>query len=417
MKSASWRQVTPYRVELRQGGGWLSVFGLPFFAAGVFMWLSATGVVHSEGLDSPALARVVLPLMATVFTAVGATLVFGRVWTAIDRAEGTLEYQWGLLVAMHTTTMRLGDCQAIVIGFTPGDSDSADAFPLTLTSSSAGHRKIFSASSYADARACATLIARLLNVEIEDATSDHAVRVAASTSALSLSERLRQDGPDHGPMPRPSNARSEVRAEGNGVRITIPAAQTHPFLIVATMIPVAVVVAVFGPLRDFFRATKTPDPIGWIFFGFFAFLFAVIPGMTVLNAMIRARRGATIVTVSTEEIRIDDRGAWRTTNTGVYSAADIFDVDYSTSESMMASARRTALATARESDGMAAQPTAVSPGLERVLTRIVAFTRSKGITLKTRRALVSFGAGLDDDEIRYLHALVRRALAGSSRLL
>jgi len=96
--------------------------------------------------------------------------------------------------------------------------------------------------------------------------------------------------------------------------------------------------------------------------------------------------------------------------------AEIFDVDYSTSESMMASARRTALATARESDGMA-QPTAVSPGLERVLTRIVAFARSKGITLKTPRGLVSFGAGLDDGEIRYLHALIRRALAGSSRLL
>jgi len=416
VKSTSWRQVTPYRVELRQGGGWLSVFGLPFFAAGVFMWLSATGVIRSEGLDSPALARVVLPLMATVFTAVGATLVFGRVWTTIDRAEGTLEQQWGLLVALHTTTTRLGDCQAIVIGFTPGDSDSADSFPLTLKSASAGHRKIFSASSYADARACATLIARLLNVELEDATSDHAVRVAATKGGLSLSERLRLDGPDQGSMPRPSNMRSELRAEGNGVRITIPAGPVNLFVIVATVIPIVIIVAVFGPILGWFSKTKTTDPIAVIFFGSIAFLFAAIPAMSVVNTFVRARRGATIVTVSTEGIRIDDRGAWRTTTTGAYSAADVFDVDYSTTESMIASARRTALAAARESDGMA-HPTAVSPGLERVLTRIVAFARSKGITLKTRRGLVSFGAGLDDEELRYLHALIRRALAGSSRLL
>jgi hypothetical protein len=415
VKSASWRQVTPYRVEVRQGGGWLSVFGLPFFGAGIFMWLSVAGIVRSEGLDSPAQARVVLPLMALLFTAVGAALAFGRAWTAIDRAEGTLEHQWGLLVPMRTETSRITDCIAVVIGFTPGDSDSADSFPLTLKSRGGSQRKIFSASSYADARECAALVARLLNVDIEDATSDHAVRVAASKGALSLPERLRIDGPDQDPMPRPSNMRSEVRAEGNGVSITIPAGPVNPFLIVATLVPVAIIVAVFGPILGLFSKTKTTDPVAGFFFGSLAFLFAALPSLSVVNAIIRARRGATIVTMSPDGIRIDERGAWRTTTTGTYSAADVFDVDYSTTESMMASARRTALATAREADGMA-HPTAVGPGLERVLTRIVAFARSKGITLKTRRGLVSFGAGLGDDEIRYLHALTRRALGGSPRL-
>jgi hypothetical protein len=414
VKSASWRQVTPYRFEIRQGGGWLSVFGLPFFAAGVFMWLSVAGVVRSEGLDSPALARVVLPLMALVFTAVGAALVFGRAWTTIDRAEGTLEHQWGLLVAMHTETTRLGTCLAIVIGFTPGDSDSADAFPLTLKSSNAGHRKIFSASTYADARECASAVARLLAVEVEDATSDHAVSMPASQSALPLSERLRSERSGDPPT-RPSNMRSEVHAEGNGIRVTIPAPPVHPFLIVATLVPVAFVVTVLGPAKVFFDLTKTPEPMGWVFLGFFA-LFAVIPGMTVVNAIVRARRGATIVTVGNDGIRIEDRGAWSTTTTGSYSAADIFEIDYSTTESTMAAARRTALTIARESDRMARPPSAVSPGMERVLTRIVAFARRSGITLKTRRGLVTFGAGLDDREIQYLHALIRRALVGSPQL-
>jgi len=377
------------------------------------MWLSLAGAVPAKGLDSSTITWIVLPLAALAFTGVGATLVFGRVWTSIDRAEGTLEHQWGLLVAMHSTTTRLGQCLAVVIGFTPGDSDSADAFPLTLKTSSAGRRKIFTTSTYADARECAAAIARLLNVDVEDATSDHAVRVAASRSALSLPERLRLDGPDQDPLLRPANTRSDVRSEANGVCITVPAAPVHPFMIAATLVPVAIIVAVFGPVLGLLWKAKTSDPLGGLVFGSLIVLFAAIPGMSLVNGIIRARRGATIVTVSTEGIRIDERGAWRTRTTGAYSPADIFEVDYSTTESTMAFARRTALAIARKSDGMARPATVVTPGLERVLTRIVAFARRSGITLKTRRGLVTFGAGLDDREIQYLHALIRRALAGS----
>jgi hypothetical protein len=121
--------------------------------------------------------------------------------------------------------------------------------------------------------------------------------------------------------------RSEVRSEGSGICITIPAAPAHPFLIAATLIPVVIVVALFGPFNEFFHKTKTPDPIGWVFLGFFAFLFAGLPGMTALNAILRSRWGATIVTVSKDGIRIEERGAWRRTTTGDYAAADIFDLD------------------------------------------------------------------------------------------
>ena len=77
----------------------------------------------------------------------------------------------------------------------------------------------------------------------------------------------------------------------------------------------------------------------------------------------------------------------------------------------MASARRTAVAAAREADGLS-RTTTLSPGMERALTSIVSLTKSNGITLKTRAGFVKIGAGLSDDEIRYLHALLRRTLAG-----
>jgi hypothetical protein len=122
-----------------------------------------------------------------------------------------------------------------------------------------------------------------------------------------LAERLGVDGREEATTTRAPNMRSEVRSEGSGIRITIPAAPAQPFLIAATLIPVVIVVALFGPFNEFFHKTKTPDPIGWVFLGFFAFLFAGLPGMTVLNAILRSRWGATIVTVSKDGIRAPHR--------------------------------------------------------------------------------------------------------------
>ena len=64
--------VTPERLQIREGGGCMSVFGIPFFAAGVFLFLSLLGIVPvSNADDLPTLAWPLLVLMAIAFTAVG----------------------------------------------------------------------------------------------------------------------------------------------------------------------------------------------------------------------------------------------------------------------------------------------------------------------------------------------------------
>ena len=42
------------------------------------------------------------------------------------------------------------------------------------------------------------------------------------------------------------------------------------------------------------------------------------------------------------------------------------------------------------------------------------FANGRGLTVKTRTELTSFGEGLGDDEVRYLHAVIVRALHGGS---
>jgi hypothetical protein len=69
-------QPAPGRLQIREGGGALTLFGLPFFAVGVFLLLSTAGLVtvdRDDPISTPAMV-----LLGTMFTIVGAILSFGR---------------------------------------------------------------------------------------------------------------------------------------------------------------------------------------------------------------------------------------------------------------------------------------------------------------------------------------------------
>ena len=131
---------------------------------------------------------------------------------------------------------------------------------------------------------------------------------------------------------------------------------------------------------------------------------------TIASSFLRSRRGATIIEASTEGLRIFERRIWRTRQTAALAADDILDVDYSSRESSTASARQAA-----EEQTFAAYPDAshsISPRVERMVAALARFARAKGVTIKTREGITSVGHGLEDDEIRYLWSVLRRAIAG-----
>ena len=148
-------------------------------------------------------------------------------------------------------------------------------------------------------------------------------------------------------------------------------------------------------MAAFFARTRAPDYVSRIFLAVFVLGFAGVPALTCLNALVRARRGRTIVSVSRE---------------GIHRGGDIVDVDYSTRESASAAARRAAEQQALAAYGKAVAAGGVSPRAERVLLALARFARSGGITIKTTRGLTTFGEGLEDEEVRYLHSVIRRAL-------
>jgi|GEM_PF-987070 len=83
-----------------------------------------------------------------------------------------------------------------------------------------------------------------------------------------------------------------------------------------------------------------------------------------------------------------------------FPAAEILGLDYGTAEEAFASARRDAERRVLPGGG----------GVPKWVTAMRRLVKSKGITVRSRTGLFTFGAGLPDDEVRYLHALIVRAL-------
>ena len=111
----------------------MSVFGIPFFGAGVFLFLTLLGIVPLSNADEqPTLVWPLMVLMAIAFTTVGGVLVFGRSWTTVDRAQREVVKQMGLIVPLHQRTIPLDGYTAIRLGFVEGDSDTSDKFPVAL---------------------------------------------------------------------------------------------------------------------------------------------------------------------------------------------------------------------------------------------------------------------------------------------
>jgi len=408
----SFRHLGPDRIQIRQGGGVLAIFGLPFFAAGVFMLLTIFGVIKMSNADEVSLpGQFGLLLMGLVFTAVGGALSFGRGWTTIDSTRREVIKQYGLMVPMYTTAQRIDEFNIVTLGFVRGDSDSADTFPVTLRSRAGVDLKLDSSTQYGDARAYATAVAALLRLDFEDATTDHPVRVPAGQADISLPQRLQMDGLQNEPA-RPPDARSEVTREPDGIRITIPNPRAHPVAIALTLIPVAISAAFVSPLFRFFRQTRTPDPVGWAFIGFILLFFGVLPAMTALNGYLRSRRGRTIVTVSPRGIDIRERGAWKAGPVNSLPASEILDIDFSTSESVTTAARLAAEQRVRASSGSGTASAKIGPRTQWLLTTLTRYAKGHGITIKTRQGLTTFGQGLTDEETRCVHSLIRRALAG-----
>jgi hypothetical protein len=399
------RQTAPDRVVIREGGGCLSAFGTPFLAAGVFVTLIGLQVIPVSNRDEvPSWAWPLIFLMGLAFVAVGVHLVFGRRWTTLDRGKGVIVLQSGVLVPQKREQRDLSDFAVVRIRFEAGDSDTTDRYPVTLQGrADRADTTLSSPTDYAVAREQAQFASGFLRLPLVDATTDHEAVVSAGgeTTASSQSRAA-----------RPPFMKSEVEQTRGQVRIVIPGPRFQPHILLGLFIPVALAGYFVPGLLEFFERTGTPGYVQVFFAGFILLFFGVLPAIGTFNGIIRSIRGRTTVEATAAGIRIEEQGAWRRRAT-VIPAAEIFGLDYGLAETSLRAYARAHAERFRRPQPVGKLPgPAPAGGAPAWMRRLVT---SRGVQVKCRQGIVPFGAGLPDDEVRYLHALVESALGEVKR--
>src|ERR671912_1944898 len=113
MPPPSFQHPTPGRIEVREGGGCLAIFGLPFLLVGVAAaGLGFAGLELQEYAIAPDTSQLALMIIGATFTLVGGAVVFGRSWIMLSSAERTIVKRVGLLFPMTTRTYRVDDYTA-----------------------------------------------------------------------------------------------------------------------------------------------------------------------------------------------------------------------------------------------------------------------------------------------------------------
>ncbi len=413
-KAGPFKQVAPDRLQIHEGGGCILLFGIPFFVAGIFVSLIGLGILPVENADEvPAWAWPLIVLMGLVFVAVGGGLVFGRSWITLDTSRGRVVKQQGLLVPMRQQEYSLHDYHAVAIRFEAGDSDTADRYPVILKANgNSADLTLSSSTQYGEARQGAAFVARFLRLPLVDASTDHESVIVWGQVDETFQERLRSSDDRREDEVRPIIMRSQIHESDSGLHVLIPGPGFRPSALLGFAIPGGILAFVVPNLVQFFRQTETPQFVQAGFISLIVFLFGLLPLLAVIHAVIEAMRSHTLVTAASDGITIEERGAWRTRRTRV-PAEEILDLDYGTAQTALQDARRSAERYVAQSGRLASLPKGYDTSSPRWLSLSNKLVKSRGVTLKCRSGLYTFGAGLPDEEVGYLYLAIKRALAGA----
>lgn len=381
-------------VELRQGGGCLGLFGLPFFLAGVFLLLGSLGIVRvKDEFQRPLTGRV--PAAAgLVFLAAGGGLLFGRRSVIFDVPIGSITRRFSAIAPLRTEHRSLAEFNAIVIGFQVGDSESVDRYPVRLRAIAGKDFTISSPAQFAESRTQAEYLARLLRLPMTDVTTEHEVILAPERAGETLQQRLK--GATVETPPAHASMRSSIDQSGGETTIVIPRRTSLAGGVISAVVGSVGLIIVAPTLWRLLSTPGAPFNARLPFLGFILFFFGVLP-LASAAAAFGLIRGKIVVRASISGLVIE-RGAGRA-RTETILAADILDIDYSTMQGIVESTRRSVAGPNK--------PPVQGPALT-----LLKHLPNKGVIVKCRSGLITFGEGLPAEELGFLVWTLKRSLAG-----
>lgn len=397
-------------LEIKEGGGFLSLFGLPFFAAGVFLLLGALGVIKfNNANEASEFTYPILGILGLAFTIVGGFLVLGRTWIRIDRGTGTIRKLKGLIAPLRGKSHNLREFQTVTMRHDPGDSDSAERFPVTLASTTARDFLLTNPTDYGTACTQAAYVAEFLHIPMEDATTDNVKRLSPGDLKTTLPERLRTTERDNDNPSQPLSMRSRIERLNGELKLTVPIAPFRLWRQFPSVVVIGFAVYMYFASAEFFRGTNTPHAIETVMHAFLLLFFVALPLLGIIKAVLRAQLGYSRLTVTSREVVISERGILRTKSRKL-DIADIIDIDYHrTKLNLTPDGRLSPSEMSRMKPGASPNVT-IPPLLVKILSYVSRFAASRGILIKSRKGIFAFGAGLPDDEATWLTRQLRNWL-------
>lgn len=384
----------PGRLIVLIGGGVKDVlFGTAFLLPGLALMLIGFHIVPVSGENFLINGVSVLGWFGVPFFLAGSAVICYRRWLMFDLGRGELVIKFGLLTPMFRRERSLREFTSVTIALQVQSVSSGDGhssgyyeYPVVLTTGAHGNAlTVNDRATYPQAYFQAATIAKFLGLPVRDQSTDHPVEITPADLARPLRTRLRADEATQQQLATPAALRSQIEASPNGSRISIPGKTNNSRMdsLVPFIATVAIIIFLII-LRTCFQSAHIPAVLQYWMMGLAA-LFGGVPVLVMLTNDWVDRRTNIVVSVDNQGIRVEECRGKRTRNKMMFPIEDIIDIDYNLVEDR----RRSKFSGS-------------------VLGKIIG---SKGIMLKTKIGLYSFGAGLPDAEVAYLAMVVERALS------
>ncbi|HET6488793.1 MAG TPA: hypothetical protein VFG28_03440 [Syntrophales bacterium] len=399
-------------IELRSGGGCLSIFGMPFLIAGLFVMqipLRIIPVAYDQG--SPWMPLFLL-IFGGIFTAVGTGLVFGRSGIIIDRTRGRIVRWWGLLVPMKRTETMLDGIRHVEMNFSEGDSDTAESWPVRL--SGEGIPKpidVANSLGFAEARQTAEELSRFLHKPLVDSSTGERITRDPDHLDESYRDRVRRTGEAVAVLPpEPPGMRSRVERTGEGYVFHIPGPPLSGLHYIPVLFPLVIAGAVAWFFLPALLSLPMPAWIRYLFLGFIGLFFIAGPVVSALLSVLRLKNQFERITVTRAFLRVDvlKQGKRSTVEIPVDELEDLIaptvrSVMDTIEVPGMKKVSLGDMGTPRMPDG---RP------VPRFLLSLMKMKGARGIIARSDKAAVEFAGGLDEAEVAYLFALIRKTIVG-----
>ncbi len=396
--------------------GCVVVAGLLFTAGGVLTIAFAMGQIPVEASLEPDL-KIAAQVVGALVALLGLAFMGGRNGKVFDGRRRTLVSWWGFLVPMRSKEVRLAAYSMVVLSkeIRRSKNSSTTLYPIRLEGDATEVLGIDQCLDYLQARRLAEAIAKVVRLPLTDSSSGQAVVREPETLDESLRTRMRRLGEKIEAPPRPSSMRSRVEETSSTVEIDIPGMGANVRMIInGVVVAVALGMGLFVSGAVFLGGgdTDLSDRIPLLFFG----VAVAIPLMVIFwkirkfNRPVRVTASRVALTTfqgrKTTEIPGDELEELS------ISGIDINQLFRTQPDgSLVVDPRRLDTPEGTTYSAQHGQPPTIPAALTGIFKTLATLAPQKlSILARSDRASVTFGGGLDSDEIAYIYSVIMRVM-------